>query len=139
MYRIEELYKITFKFRKAIIASIKNGRIKNRLLIGFPNGCCTIASDLLQHYLLSMGIETYEVSGRDGETVNGSHTWLEFLDGIVIDITYDQFDNNNPVYIGKINHFYKSLTKDKKIHCYNNELNAEIINIYNIIEDFLND
>ncbi len=101
------LYEHALAFRNAIIMAISDGEINDLCLRNFPRGCCTFASDLLQHYLIDKNIKTYYVSGKIGDGWDGdSHSWLETEDGIVIDITGDQYSDNknltfdNPVYIG---------------------------------------
>lgn len=103
------LYNYALSFRRAIISAISSGEIKDSLIRDFPRGCCSVASDLLQRYLFEKGIKTYCVfaqygCGWDGE----SHSWLQTDDGIVIDITGDQYRFNKnisfttPVYVGTI-------------------------------------
>ena len=58
----------------------------------FPFGCCSYASNLLNKHLMQYGINTVFVSGRYGYGPDGEkHEWLETDDGIVIDITGDQY------------------------------------------------
>lgn len=100
------LFIIASSFRQAIKDAIDSGMLNDINLLGFPNGCCTYASDLLQRYLFENGIKTLQISGNYGNGWEGeSHTWLETLDGIVIDITGDQYKYKQlrftiPVYVG---------------------------------------
>jgi hypothetical protein len=66
-------------------------------LQAFPRGACGDASLLLARYIEeTVGDMPEYVSGKDG---NQSHGWLE-LNGIIIDITADQFDDvNDPVVV----------------------------------------
>lgn len=67
--------------------------------------------------MLGKGITTYYVCGYYGQGDFGavqSHAWLITEDGIVIDITGDQFENkkqfynyNIPVYVGESDDFYE--------------------------------
>ena len=100
----DELKRIAFQFRKAIIEAVFSGKIRE--MSSFPVGCCTSASDLLQRYLSERGIFTWYMSGQYGHGLNfESHAWLETHDGIVIDITGDQYKYkvlkfSTPVYVG---------------------------------------
>lgn len=101
-----KLFEMASSFRKAIKDAIDSGNLREVNLLGFPNGCCTYASDLLQRHLFEKGIVTIQMSGEYGNGWTGeSHAWLETLDGIVIDITGDQYKNKSlkftiPVYVG---------------------------------------
>ena len=57
---------------------------------GFPTGSCGCSADILAEYFISKGAKNieYVYGERDG----GSHGWLE-LDGLIIDITADQFED----------------------------------------------
>lgn len=86
-------------FRNAIDIAKENDEFVNiQPFAIFPKGCCDVTCDLLGHYLLTYGIETYQVNGqfwsdKDGYSLN--HVWLLTTDGIVIDITGDQFKNDS--------------------------------------------
>lgn len=101
-----KLFEMSSSFRKAMEDAIDSGNLHDVNLLGFPNGCCTYASDLLQRYLFENGIVTIQMSGEYGNGWTAeSHAWLETLDGIVIDITGDQYKNKSlkftiPVYVG---------------------------------------
>lgn len=77
-------------------------------MAAFPCGCCTYASDLFQRFLFERGIITLYISGQYGYGWEAkSHAWLETEDGIVVDITGDQYRNKElkfaePVYVGEI-------------------------------------
>jgi len=110
-----ELYKLASSFREAIIVAIKNGDIVEENMHGFPQGCCTYASDLLQKYLYEQGIDTLLMSGIYGYGCDGeSHSWLETKDGTVVDITGDQYTHKEPrfttaVYVGTRNNGFHNL------------------------------
>lgn len=74
-------------------------------LQSFPRGCCGVVSELLGDYLnAQLGLQVEYVCGeQDG----GSHAWLE-LNGVVIDITGDQFDGRPPVFIAARDEWYIS-------------------------------
>lgn len=103
-----DLYEIATKFRKAISEAVNAGEIKE--MQSFPRGCCSYASDLLQRYLIEQyDFFTWYMSGEFGYGWNAeSHAWLETQDGIVIDITGDQYKHKKlkftePVYVGTRN------------------------------------
>lgn len=66
----------------------------------FPSGCCGDTSEVLQVILYNkLGIATeyvtgihYSAEGTSSISNGASHAWLEF-DGIIIDITADQFND----------------------------------------------
>lgn len=100
-----DLYEIATAFRAAIEEAVKAGGLRE--LNTFPRGCCSYASDLLQRYLIERhGIFTWYMSGQYGYGWDAeSHAWLETQDGIVIDITGDQYKFKKlkftePVYVG---------------------------------------
>ena len=91
-------------------------------MLSFPDGCCTYASDLLQKHLYKKGIITDYMSGQYGDGFNSeSHAWLETKDGIVIDITGDQYKNKElkfttPVYVGsRVNGFHDKFKLDARV------------------------
>jgi len=81
------LKELCSQFRNAIISyGIKNLPITFH---EFPMGSCGDASLLVGKYLDEMGLGKFDyVSGQLGRQ---SHAWLE-KDGIIVDITADQFD-----------------------------------------------
>ena len=91
-YSISELYKIAVAFRRAIEMAISDGKIKE--MVSSPKGCCTYATNLLQRHLFEKGFFTWNMAGKyETETEFESHSWLETKNGIVIDITGDQYTN----------------------------------------------
>lgn len=117
MYTYENLYKIAAAFREGIERAKNAGEFSQDVLFrDYPRGCCGDASVLLGHYLLSKGIKTYYVCGHyrqeDFENYQ-SHAWLITINGIVIDITGDQFryetrfyNYNIPIYVGDNDEFH---------------------------------
>lgn len=95
---------VTHSFRKELEAQRVLGQLPTHLQ-RFPQGCCGVVSELLGDYLnTQLGLRAEYVCGeRDG----GSHAWLE-LDGLVIDITSDQFDGRPQVFIGARDDWYAS-------------------------------
>jgi hypothetical protein len=98
---------MSLQFRKALI---KYG-IK-RLPISFhefPMGSCGDASLLLGKYLDEMGLGQFDYVC--GELGRQSHAWLE-KDGIIVDITADQFDGVvEEIIVTDNNDFHKDLRK----------------------------
>lgn len=118
-----DLYREASAFRKAIKTSIKCGDITETNLRQFPFGCCGYASDLLQRYLFEIGVSTLYYSGQYGYGWTAeNHAWLETSNGIVIDITGDQFKDKVPyfacpVYVGpRENGFHDQFVLKKPIY-----------------------
>lgn len=86
------LERLVRDFRNAIdIAWEKDRFLRIYPFNRFPDDCCGHASDLLCQYLLENGIETRLINGTCRKDSQWHHVWLETDDGIVIDITSDQF------------------------------------------------
>ena len=95
------------EFRNAI--EILNDDQRDKYLSYFPSGCCGNASLLLGAYLHECGLGDFQyICGMRGEQ---SHAWLE-KDGLIVDITSDQFDKGVRVYVGKRNGFYRRFRID---------------------------
>lgn len=116
----QSIYDIAFIFRTAIQKAVRAGEIRE--MATFPRGCCTYASDLLQRYLFEQGIFTWYISGKYGYGWRTeSHAWLETEDGIVIDITGDQYSFKRlkftePVYVGtRIDGFHDKFILDEPV------------------------
>lgn len=106
------------KFRQGIEKAIECELLtKDSTFTTFPRGCCGIASELLAEYLMRKGIRTYYVCGtftRDGNISTQDHAWLKTEDGVIIDITGDQFCNKAEflyfdikVFVGRDSEFHK--------------------------------
>lgn len=110
-----EIEKIVKKIRTAI-EDAKTARESGEFFRRFPVGQCGHTSDVLAQYFIDNGIGpiTYvngTYYGDDWEDI-WSHTWL-LIDGLVVDITGDQFkfhekplQNNIHVYIGPMTEWY---------------------------------
>ena len=87
--QLDSLWKLAARFRRSIEACRATLPI---WLQDFPNGACLDASLLLGHHLKRTGIgnPTYVRGAKDRQT----HAWLE-MDGVIIDITADQFDDSS--------------------------------------------
>lgn len=110
------LENLVFNFRKAIEAAKANNE-PGEFFRKFPVGQCGNTSDILAQYLIDNGFApiTYENGTYYGDDWDDrwSHTWL-IVEGLVIDITGDQFKyhneplkNNVPVYIGPMTDYYR--------------------------------
>ena len=85
---ISYLRELSLQFRNAII---KHGIKKLPISFHeFPRGSCGDASLLLGKYLDEMGLGQFDYVC--GELGRQSHAWLE-KDGVIVDITADQFDD----------------------------------------------
>lgn len=85
----------------------------------FPGGCCNDASMLLAAYLADNGLPGAvrfhgEYGGRSGELL--SHVWLN-LDGLIIDITADQFEEYGlaPVLLLESSQFHESFEVEEEL------------------------
>jgi hypothetical protein len=118
------IYEISKKFRNAIVSIKLTEELQDFSYIKhFPNGCCGVASLMLGAYLQSYGLSEHEYVYGDR---NGfSHAWLE-CKSIIIDITSDQFEDGEEVYIGLRNGFYNSF-KQQKRHAWNASLDGKCI------------
>ena len=120
-----ELYQMVEDFRKGIEQAQKANEFMDDVLFrNFPRACCGDTSLLLGHYLLGKGIKTYYVCGYYGQGDFGavqSHAWLMTEDGIIIDITGDQFrcktqfyNYNIPVCVGEKGAFHNLFVVEKR-------------------------
>lgn len=79
-----EVRRAAHRFRKAL----QHGGLRSVGFARFPLGACGDASELLGQYLTDSGLgEWTYVSGMRG---GSTHAWIE-RDGVVVDITADQF------------------------------------------------
>lgn len=95
-----EIEKDSITFQSTIFRRALENIDKNKLACyyrSFPKGTCGVTCYLLCTYLAEKGYKDFSyVCGMDGEQ---SHAWLE-KDGIIVDITGDQFLGGQPVYVG---------------------------------------
>lgn len=98
---MDYIERYAFKFRQAIEKALVNNEFyRIRPFNNFPIGCCNDASDLLAEYLFENGIKTKNICGtyRNGGFYDKySHAWLETKEGIIIDITLDQFNDSSNI------------------------------------------
>ncbi|MCS4285754.1 hypothetical protein M2396_004058 [Pseudomonas sp. BIGb0278] len=97
-------------FRLAVEIVVETGNVPMHIR-GFPRGCCGIISELMGDYLNTVGIgEFFYVCGmKDG----ASHAWLE-VDGLIVDITADQFPDRPAIYVDKPDSWYGEWEEDTK-------------------------
>lgn len=89
---MREIKQLAMKFWKAIDEAHEDGKLRSYPLFSrFPKECCDLTCDLLAQYLSEYGIETYQMRGTYENDASRHHVWLLTYDGIVIDITGDQF------------------------------------------------
>ena len=90
---ITEIRRLAQSFRDGIESAVECGAISSRTtrstMPNFPKGCCEVASILLAQYLYKKCVHG-EYDYDDWEN-KFPHTWLETNDGVIIDITADQF------------------------------------------------
>lgn len=96
------MFELANAFRTAVEAVIKTGDIPVHIQ-GYPSGCCGIISELMGDYFNTLGVgEFFYVCGvKEGS----SHAWLE-VDGLIVDITGDQFPARPRIYVDKPDAWY---------------------------------
>lgn len=109
--------KLAIEFRKGIEQALVELQQQDQKFYRFPSGCCGDVSELLANYFFQKKISsTYVFGTKYGKTSfdSQSHAWLELGNGLIVDITADQFLNKNDYpqeylsscYVGKNNRFY---------------------------------
>lgn len=106
----KDLFLEVLKFRRAIENCDKETLPAS--FKSFPNGSCKDASIILAYYLQEKGFGEFDYIS--GERMGKSHGWLR-QNEIVIDITADQFIDNNESVIVTINSKWHSEFKGKKL------------------------
>ena len=104
------VFQLAGAFRSAVETMVQTGNVPMHIQ-GFPRGCCGIISELMGDYLNTVGIgEFFYVCGmKDG----ASHAWLE-VDGLIVDITGDQFADRPGIYVDKPDAWYGEWEEDIK-------------------------
>lgn len=147
------LFDLVFAFRNAVEKAHDNGDFDNvDCFCDFPNGCCGLASELLGHFLLEHGIESDYVCGdyiQHDKDIYQSHAWLKLEDGIIIDITGDQFKNRDEffnydksIYIGPMDDFHNLFVYDfsKKSMRIEDNIgygNLFLVQLYSVLQKYL--
>lgn len=90
----DKLMKLASEFRKAAWTYSNEINTSNKIICGFPGGCCDSASRLLAAYLEDCGYKgaTYVAGIKFNEGKSKCHVWIGYK-GWNIDITADQFDS----------------------------------------------
>jgi hypothetical protein len=108
-----DIESVKLEISKARLILEKFGREIDPIYFGrFPAGCCGNTSDVLGKWLSSQGVVGLQyVQGTRGQS---SHGWLE-LNGIIIDITSDQFaDGCGAVFFSSESAFHRSFKNQRK-------------------------
>lgn len=109
------------RFRNAIYKAKKFGELDwHSTFSKFPDDCCDMTCDLLGQYLAESGIVTHQVNGVNKYDSSLHHVWLLTNEGIVIDITGDQFigkivneEDVDPVHVGREGVVHKMFCKKR--------------------------
>ena len=64
----------------------------HRQVHGFPRGACGDSAVLLGQYLQDCGFGIWTFNGRSSAHDDSTHAWIE-RDGLIVDVTADQFDD----------------------------------------------
>lgn len=106
----ESIAEIVGRFRDAIDEIVETGGAPDHMQ-GFPRACCGSTSEMLGEYLNSLEIGEFQYVRADRR--GASHAWVEY-EGIVIDITSDQFQGRPRVYVGAADVWYRGWKVDTK-------------------------
>ena len=108
---INKIRKLATDYRKAVDIAFENNAFNKYPFNRFPRECCDDMCDLFGQLLFEKEIKVYKVRGkyRNADDWNHlfPHSWLELENGVIIDLTGDQYKKeaimlnyNNPCYIG---------------------------------------
>ena len=143
------------KFRTAIEKAKVAGEFDSYLSFSrFPRACCGDASDLLAQFFLENKINSTYVWGNryfdNPEEGTQSHAWL-LVDGLIVDITGDQFMNDSlyynyslPVYVGTGDAFHslfdveeRNMHKFYGIENYGHMCQPRLFDLYRKIKKYI--
>jgi hypothetical protein len=83
-------------------AALEQGGLAHVTFERFPHGSCGDACELLGEYLRECGLGDWTYCSGWSRAASGelqsSHAWLE-RDGLIIDVTADQFGNGQPAVV----------------------------------------
>ena len=152
---IKEIQSRAFEFRHAAETAFEYGAFGLEYPFNnFPYECCDDMCDLFGQLLFEKAVPIFKVHGiyrYDNWNNQYSHVWLSLEDGIVIDLTGDQYKDNSimlnynvPCYVGKGNCLYDLFPKDEQktypyygIDNYNDEkTRIRLWKLYDIILSF---
>lgn len=120
----------------------------------FPKDCCDDMCDLFGQLLLEKEVAVFKIYGMyryDNWEHQYSHVWIQLEDGIVVDLTGDQYKNNSimlnydtPCHVGEENDLYRLFSKDERriepyygINCYGDAgTRKRLWDLYEIILSF---
>ena len=121
---MKDINKIIIEFRNCLEKLSREGKFSGLpTLINFPRGSCGTTSRLLGAYLENNGHGVWNyMCGYIGKQ---SHAWLE-KNGMVIDITSDQFSWGDKVYYKKSNE-HKKIFSSIQEQKYNEQLDGKSI------------
>lgn len=107
-----ELKKLATRFRKLIV-DCQPEELQHQIpsINRFPTGTCGDVSDLLGKYLIDHGY--LDVEYVYGMHFQQSHGWLE-IDGVIIDITGDQFSDFDEAIFVSRDRSYHNRFKDQR-------------------------
>ena len=127
----ETIVQVATRFRNAIEKARDAGEFASTCfhrerMNQFPKDCCDDTADLFAHYLyLEYGIDSIRVDGSYYDNKLGCtyyHSWQE-VEGLVIDLTGDQFENDDAipikakaVYVGKMDAFQCQFIIQRRVH-----------------------
>lgn len=151
---MEKIKGLANEFRDAIKRAKGEGETDELYFFNrFPTGCCGETCHLLAEYLREYRTETEYVCGKyyygESSYDSRSHAWLRTKDGIIVDITADQFklmpDSlhcDKRIYIGFENAFYDQFEVDYRRDIIKYEetclLNDRLVRLYEIIKMYTN-
>lgn len=143
---IIEITKLAQRFRQAIDDGFEWGVFGDEFpFSNFPHECCDDVCDLFGQLLIQNNLAVTKVFGTyryNNWDKQYSHVWLQLQDGIVIDLTGDQYKNDpimlnfdNPCYIGKSSELHNMFRVNKTdyrpfcgIDTYNDERTRKRLN-----------
>lgn len=119
---MQDVYNLAERFRRAIDIAIDNRELIMYPFYRFPDNCCDMTCDLLSQYFIENGIQTMHINGVHVDDCQWHHVWLQTMDGIVVDITADQFSERKKmpsdipaVYVGGEGAIHKIFCKNRQI------------------------
>ena len=127
-------------FRDTIDIAKENGEFKTiNPFFNFPIDCCDHTCDLLGQYLLERGIITHQVNCVSKYDESWHHVWLETNDGILIDITGDQFigrisqlkETPKAVYVGEKGQIHNIFCMNREIESNTNFIDKNQFTTFN--------
>jgi len=151
---IKKIKECIIKFRKATDDAFEYGAFgQDYPFSNFPHECCDDMCDLLGQFLIEKGLVIFKVHGTyrmDCWANQYSHVWLILEDGMIIDLTGDQYKNDPnmlnydiPCYMGKKNNLYNLFSEEQETYPYHGiddysdvETRKRLWRLYNIILSF---